>query len=233
MVIINKDKHKGIILVMMNNVETIQQEPLWQQIYRILEQNIIHQKIPPGSRLSESELTKQFNVSRGPIREALLVLEREGWVETRHNYGVFIKTPNADMAKQLFEFRNLIEPQIASIAATRISQEKLVTLETIYKKEAVAVKKKDMNLIVNLNTQFHKIIAESTGNLYFCQILDNISKNVAWYLSSIYKTYSGHYRHAHYDLIESFRERDPKKAYNVMLEQLKKTSEAYLELISE
>ena len=213
--------------------ESIKREPLWKRIHQILEDKIVHQKIPPGTRISDVDLSETFEVSRGPIREALLALERDGWIETKHNYGYYVKIPDPQKASQLFEVRNILEPQVAALAAKRIDENTLAILEDIYKKEANAVKEENMDLIVNLNSQFHKTVAKSTGNVLFCQMLENISKQVAWYLSAIYKTYSGHYRHGHHTLILALKNHDPEKAKKVMEEQLIQTSEAYMKLIYE
>ena len=67
----------------------------------------------------------------------------------------------------------------------------------------------------------------------FCQILENISKQVAWYLSAVYKTFSGHYRHGHYTLILALKKHDAEEAKKIMEDQLFNTSEAFLKLINE
>lgn len=68
--------------------------------------------LSPGMRLGQTELAKQFNASRVPVREALKLLSSEGIVEHDPNRGFFVTRLSSDEAAQLFTLRHLVEDEL-------------------------------------------------------------------------------------------------------------------------
>ena len=161
------------------------QIPLWQQIHDVLEQMIIRREIKPGERLNEQALSTKFGVSRGPIREAILSLQKDGWVEVRHNYGAFIKYLGPKEAEQLFEIRRILESEAAAMAAQKINQNQLMRLKEIIEQGSQAQTEKDIKSSVNLNTQFHRVVCEASGNEILARLMVHVEKQVAWFLSTL------------------------------------------------
>src|SRR6476661_6655129 len=64
----------------------------------------------PGERLGEEKLAQKMNVSRGPIREAFVRLEREGLVVTRRNRGAFVAQLTREDLEELYTLRRALEP---------------------------------------------------------------------------------------------------------------------------
>ena len=65
-----------------NDVGDVASHSLQERAAAALREEIIHGRLRPGERLSELELSQQFNTSRSPVREALVQLAQEGFVET-------------------------------------------------------------------------------------------------------------------------------------------------------
>ncbi len=116
--------------------EEVQTGRLYEQIVEQIQRRIMDGDLKPGDQLpSERELGKQFGVSRTSIREAIRVLTLMGLVEVNHGRGTFIteQTPNAirytidtmiNIARKegsgnLIELREILEPEIAALAAVR------------------------------------------------------------------------------------------------------------------
>ena len=77
-------------------IQAVEAQRLYQQIAQQLRQLIAGGEFPPGSRLpAERELASQLGVSRPSVREALIALEVEGWVEVRTGSGVYVLTRTA------------------------------------------------------------------------------------------------------------------------------------------
>lgn len=83
----------------------IPQESTAQLLAESLRQAILDGKLEPGSRLVEQELAERFDISRGPIREAIRILAAEGLAELRKNKGAVVSTPNMDDVLEVYAMR--------------------------------------------------------------------------------------------------------------------------------
>src|SRR5690349_774028 len=72
-------------------IELLQSHSLTTLVRRELERRILAGELAPGDKLNEEGLAAQFNVSRGPVREAFRALESAGLVRTEKNRGVFVR----------------------------------------------------------------------------------------------------------------------------------------------
>ncbi|MGL4559417.1 MAG: GntR family transcriptional regulator, partial [Afipia sp.] len=89
---------------------------------------IIEQRLPPGTKLSESALCEAFGVGRMRVRRSLLLLASREVVELRANRGAFVASPTAEQAAEIFEARLILEPDIARLAVERATDDDIVLL---------------------------------------------------------------------------------------------------------
>jgi GntR family transcriptional regulator, trigonelline degradation regulator len=94
-----------------------------------LREAIMAQRFKPGQHLVERDLCEQTGVSRSSVREALRHLEAEGLVERRGNRGLFVASITADEARQIYEVRAAIEPEMARLFAARAGEDDLAALQ--------------------------------------------------------------------------------------------------------
>src|SRR4051812_22632513 len=113
-------------------LQTVEPQRLYRQIAEQLRVLMTTGEFTPGHRLpAERDLAKQFGVSRPSVREALIALEVEGWVEVRTGSGVYVleraarsqgghrKVPPTEWGPlELIRARKVIEGEIAALAAT-------------------------------------------------------------------------------------------------------------------
>jgi DNA-binding GntR family transcriptional regulator len=93
-----------------------------------LREAIMTQRFKPGQHLVERDLCEQTGVSRSSVREALRHLEAEGLVERRGNRGLFVASITPDEARQIYEVRAAIEPEMARLFAARSTEDDLAVL---------------------------------------------------------------------------------------------------------
>ena len=108
-------------------IQAIEAQRLYQQIAQQLRQLITSGEFPPGSRLpAERELAALLGVSRPSVREALIALEVEGWVEVRTGSGVYVLRDSAQHAAvaatewgplEVIRARRVVEGEVAALAA--------------------------------------------------------------------------------------------------------------------
>nr|WP_306766366.1 GntR family transcriptional regulator [Shinella pollutisoli] len=125
---------------------------------------VIEQRLPPGTKLSESALCEAFGVGRMRIRRALLLLASREVVELHANRGAFVASPTPEQARQVFEARLALEPNITRLAVQRASEEDIAELNRLLELEYVAHRERRRHDAIRLSGQFHTILAQIAGN---------------------------------------------------------------------
>jgi DNA-binding GntR family transcriptional regulator len=93
------------------------------RLVKELRRRIVSHESPPGSRLRESELAEEFNVSRARVRDAFGILEERGLIERVPNKGAVVTRLEADRIQELFEVREVLEAQMVRLATQRAEPE--------------------------------------------------------------------------------------------------------------
>jgi DNA-binding GntR family transcriptional regulator len=118
-------------------------------------------RLEPGALHSVAQLAEQLSVSRTPVREALLMLEREGRVRFERNRGVRILAPSAHDIAEVFELRLLLEVPSAASAAGRVDLDALAAeLEAMQ----AAAEAADEGAFMDHDERFHALILGAGGN---------------------------------------------------------------------
>ena len=90
---------------MILNSKVLPQESTAELLAVSLRQAILNGELKPGARLVEQDLAERFDISRGPIREAIRILAAEGLAELRKNKGAVVSTPNMDDVLEIYSIR--------------------------------------------------------------------------------------------------------------------------------
>lgn len=170
-------------------MKALQKVSLVDQAVSSLMKYIHDNDLPPGSSLpSELQLAKTFGVSRPVVREALRALQGRAVVNLVNGKGAIIRPldgkafndffmraiarPDFDRAVELEEARNGLETQCAYLAATRRKDEHLERLDEILAKMRNSMD--DTYEYWSLNSDFHKVIAEATGNKMMSLLVESL-----------------------------------------------------------
>ncbi len=100
---------------------------------------IVNGELPSGSKISEPELAKRYQVSRGPLREAIMRLEGLGLIEREAHVGARVITLSPDKLVELYAVREALEGMAARLAARYMSQEEVLSLETLLAKHSAHI----------------------------------------------------------------------------------------------
>ncbi|CAN3127204.1 GntR family transcriptional regulator [Mycobacterium sp. smrl_JER01] len=210
------------------SIPTIHQEPvLRERVYATLEDLIVRRVLQPGERLLENELAAQLGVSRNPVREALTMLARTGWVDIHPRTGAYVHAPTPDEIDDFFDMRTLLESYAAERAATRVTSEQLDILEGIWCQGVAAVESADVQGIVSANSAFHDRISEWSGNGMLHSTLSVMKKRVRWYFSSVADIRGMASWDEHRRIIDALRARDGAHASTLMRAHTIATADMY------
>jgi DNA-binding GntR family transcriptional regulator len=155
--------------------------PLHYRVHQQLEALIVSRAMPPGSRIVESDLASQLGVSRGPIREALQILARDGFVDLRPRQGTFVHQPTHTEVADFFDVRRPLEMTSAGLAAQRVTPDQAKHLkELIDIAEALLNKGEDPSAHRD-EVDMHAQIIAVANNTLLAAMLANLKRRSDWY----------------------------------------------------
>lgn len=160
--------------------------PLHEVVAGRIRADIIAGEFEPGDRLAEERLAKQYSVSRNPIREAIRRLESEGFVEVLPNRGATVGRMTVERARELLQVRSALETLVVRLAATERNEEQLAELGRIVADGQAAVADGRYEDLAELNSRFHALLSESSGNHTLRSIICQLQDKIAWvYVSKL------------------------------------------------
>jgi DNA-binding GntR family transcriptional regulator len=161
------------------NMVTFGKDSLGNKVFKTLRDKIVFLEFPPGMNLSESELCKSFKVSRTPLREAFRKLEDMRLVTVIPRYGTYVSQIEIDEIRCAFEVKIKLEGLAGAVAAKRITADKLEELNRVIK-SAVSLPNENVHRkLVEIDTNFHEIIYQSTQNPILKEMLSNLQGRCA------------------------------------------------------
>ncbi len=147
---------------------------LREQAYRLIRQMIIAGRLAPGASLSERAIGDQLGVSRAPIKDALLRLEREGFVVSRSD-GRYVKELDRQAILQMYEVRERLEVLAAQLAAAAITPPKAAFLAEALAKYRAACEAQNLEAFATADVAIHTAIWEQAENPYLLNALSCIA----------------------------------------------------------
>jgi DNA-binding GntR family transcriptional regulator len=150
--------------------------PTLDWICAVLRQQIVDRSFLPGEKLSEPALSRQWKVSRTPIREALRRLEAEGLLSSIRNKGFVVSSISFDDLDQLYTIMISLDSLAGRLAAPVLAADpvKLKALEKLNEEMRTCLRNKDARSYIEKNLEFHLIILHATGNKWLIRILENL-----------------------------------------------------------
>lgn len=207
---------------------TVQRHPpLWEQAYAVLETQIIAHQLAPGTRLVETELAARLGISRNPIREAIRALEQEGWA-VRRGTGMWVPQPDPAEAAHLFETRELVESRTAGLAAERRDQRQLDHLEEVLRSGQSAVARGEIQAMIALNSQFHRLIAIAAGNPVLAGFHEQLDKRARWHFVPVASQRARDSWAEHEEILAAIRDGASDRAATLAAAHVRRTATALL-----
>ncbi|WP_111638894.1 GntR family transcriptional regulator [Marinomonas shanghaiensis] len=157
----------------MNNLISIKSATLSEDIAQQLTHAIVQGHIPQGSKISEPELAKQYGVSRGPLREAIVKLEGLGLVTRTANVGARVIQLNTQDMLDTFTMREALEGMAARLAATTMPADEISSLYALLDKHQAHLDANQDEHYVQQggNDDFHLRIIHASGNVKLIRLL--------------------------------------------------------------
>jgi GntR family transcriptional repressor for pyruvate dehydrogenase complex len=229
----------------------IQSSRLYEQIVEQIQQLILDGKLHAGDQLpSERELAEQLDVSRTAVREAVKALQEKGLVEIETGRGTFIthgvskalrrsldwmvRSGDGNRLADLVQVRNILEPEIAALAAEMASVSDIERLEQAVNVMDSALN--DADVYVEADQDFHLALASATQNQLISTLIDPIVDLLREQRKRIFLVEGGAQRgqYHHIRILEAIRKHDriaAREAMQAHLAQVRQDSAAAEDLL--
>jgi DNA-binding GntR family transcriptional regulator len=131
-------------------------------VVQMLSDGILSGKYRPGDRLNESQIARELNISRIPVREALSQLQEQGLVQNRERRGMFVTNITPDEVLQISSLRLILETEALRLARARMTPVMLAELEAL----VVQMENLEGDLLdaAALDLKFHRALWKASGN---------------------------------------------------------------------
>jgi DNA-binding GntR family transcriptional regulator len=144
--------------------------------YEELRSLLVRGQIAAGDQIVEVDLAAELGMSRTPVREALLRLELEGYLERDLGSRLVARPPSSLDVTEMFMVRQLLEGEAFRLAATRISDAELGRLDALVAADVRALRRGQLEELAALDLQIHETVIEASRN----RTLANLLRRLSW-----------------------------------------------------
>jgi GntR family transcriptional regulator, rspAB operon transcriptional repressor len=187
---------------------------LRDNVYESLRSDILTCRLAPGDDMREQELAERYAVSRQPVREALLRLEREHLVTVQPRQGYRVNPISLSDARDLLQFRLVLEPACVAEAIESGSDAVLKALDQF------RLFSGDHEAFITYNRAFHTALAEASGNrrmaASLCDLIGQADRLVRVSLANVKGHDPTRLVAEHVALIEAMQRRDSRTANRII-----------------
>lgn len=199
---------------------------LKELVYNELRSRIISGEMPPGTRMREEDLAKEYGISRAPLREAINMLSRDGFAHLVPRKGAVVSGIEAKDIEDIWDVREMVEPSAAVLALKNADDESLD--QVLEQLKQVMAAPENFELYMESDIAVHSLISDNLDNRYLSDILKNI-KDHSLRLRWNAERQSGEYgreiiwtaTQEHIQIVEAMRSRNKKAVHDAVLSHLR------------
>lgn len=182
-----------ILITNNDTVDALNSDPINLQIFNILKQKIIECQFEPNASVSENEIASLYNISRQPVREALIKLQECGLVCINPKKSTRVSKISRLAIYESIVIRESLETNLIKQACTLCTKEHIDNFNAIYAKQILALDKQDYSSFLHYDNMLHQHIILATNVAKAWEIIstcNNILQRVI-YLALKIKVYKG------------------------------------------
>jgi len=200
---------------------------LKEQAYEIIKEGIINSFYKPGDELRETTLSEEIGMSKTPIREALIQLENEGFVQIRPFRGAIVTEISIEDVVKLYEFRQVIEQHTIKIATHTLTEEEIKYLRKQILLMELALEDGSFNEYDIAHNNFHFMLISKAKNKWINKALVNMEDYVKRVRDTIIKEEPINFIGDYEQLLKAFEQKDAQMASKLIEHHLVKVVEMY------
>lgn len=189
----------------------------WKSVYDTLRTEILALTLPPGQLLDETSLAERFDLSRSPVREALIRLAAEELVVTLPNRSTIVAPIELASFPKYVDALDIAQRVTARLAAELRTDADLEAMASRQRRFEAAVKSGDHLAMSEANKDFHVAIAQAGRNPYFAafyeKLLDQGRRMLHLHFEFLERTREGYLlTDEHHEMLAAIKARDVERA---------------------
>lgn len=190
--------------------------------YEKIKEAILTFQFLPNQALVEGELASQLGISKTPVRDALMRLEKEGLVTRIPYKGTYVSDINNQDMANIFQIRIVLEGLAIRLATDNLTEEDLAQMQQSINDYSKALQDKDVSRSSRINSEFHNIIIQRCSNPRLVTMLHNLDDHLKRYrlLSISQGTRTDKSVPEHQRILEACRLRNAQAAEEAMRQHL-------------
>jgi len=150
-------------------MEAVIKSPIREQVYRRILHAIIHGIIPPNTRMKDTEIAEELRISRTPVREALVQLENDGFIESHPGRGFWVRNLEAKEVEETYPILSSLE----SLAMQLTGQFQSVHLESLAPiNQNLNKSAGDIRSRIAIDAKWHTLLVSQCENRKLLQLID-------------------------------------------------------------
>jgi DNA-binding GntR family transcriptional regulator len=168
----------------MKKLEPIEDSLISVKVYESIREAIISGQFPSGTKLTVDMLSEELKVSRTPVKEALVRLEREGLVENIPRRGMFVARIDIEDAIEIYELREVLEGFAVRKLCENLDEETLKELKELLEEGEKFIAQGKLKKYSDVDEKFHKTIWDKSKNKRLFKFLENIRSQIRLLMAS-------------------------------------------------
>lgn len=193
---------------------------------------MVEGRLRPGQGLDDRELAEQMGVSRTPVREAIKILEVQGFVTQRPFSTPVVSQFSAEQIEEVYTIRRALEGIAAHDACLKIDAKGLQALKRLTTEEAHAIERNDGAGWTRCNRRFHTRLYGASGKPFLCRYIDWLLDLSTFYMITTAQFLTERLKGSNRDHIEIVRaceQRQPELARDLVQDHLQKSAALLVE----
>lgn len=150
---------------------------LKDHVYDYISNKINDGSLKPNERINENNICEDLQISRTPVREALLQLASEGYLEKLPRRGFTVKELKPERVEQIYIVIGCLEGLAAKLSLSNITDEHIYEMKEIVKSMDKALENRDYSEYYKLQTKFHDVYISASGNDELIKLLNELKKS--------------------------------------------------------
>jgi DNA-binding GntR family transcriptional regulator len=142
-------------------------------VFNTVRDAIVCGRYKPGDRLNESQLSREFGISRIPVREALMQLQEHGLLMNHERRGMFVTLLSEEDVQRINSLRVVLEAEALKLCRARISKANAARLVDVMGRMDEWTERTELDSAA-LDLEFHRTLWDSAGNPYLYKALDSL-----------------------------------------------------------
>ena len=191
--------------------------------YEAIKDKIVYLELRPGDRLSESEIAKSLGIGRTPVREALLLLEKERLIEIKAGSGFSVCRLTREEMQDYGLVRSTIEDLALTLAIQRITETEVEALKESLRDLERNIDSHNLRNVVKYESKFHEIIYSATRSHVIRETISGLNAKFLW-LRSVALSMKGAAEECliqHWNIFNSIEKKDAAEAQRRMDHHIK------------